>query len=208
AGNVDVVYGNAVKTVEIVEEVVGEILGENPKARLITLGGEHLVSLPVVKNLSEGRKFSVVSLDAHMDFKDEYLGERLSHSTVMRRVHELKIPVFEIGVRTFDNNEFDYAKEERISFCGIGDAEIKKVLSAVKGSVYLSVDFDVIDPAYAPGVGTPEPMGLSVKQVQDVIRTLGSRITAIDLNEICPPYDQSNITSVAAARILLDYMMR
>jgi len=207
AGNVDVVYGNAAKTLERVGETVGEIFYKNAGAKLITLGGEHLITLPVVKALSQRRRFSVVSLDAHLDLKDEYVGERLSHSSVMRRIHEMGIGVAEIGVRTFDKGELEYAKKSGIRFCGTDVDDVEKVLAKVKGDVYLSIDFDCLDPAYAPGVGTPEPMGLSTTQLSGVVQKLRERTVALDLTEICPPFDCSSITSVAAARILLDFLL-
>jgi agmatinase len=207
AGNVDMIYGNAGKTLEIIEEAVGDILKENAKAKIISLGGEHLITLPVVKKLLQKEKFSVVSLDAHLDLKDDYVGEKLSHSTVMRRISELGVSVLEIGVRTYDNNELDYAKRE-VKFCGTDEGDISKILAGVKGDVYLSIDMDVLDPAFAPGVENPEPGGMAFNQLRGIMEKLGKKIIALDITEVCPPYDQGGMTSVAAARLLLDFMLQ
>ena len=207
AGNVDVVYGNAAKTLDIVEEVVSDILAANGKARLITLGGEHLISLPVVKALSKREKLTVVSVDAHLDLKDDYVGERLSHSSVMRRISEEGVSVVELGVRTFDNSELDYAKKKEVMFCGTDEKEIARIISGIRGDVYLSIDFDALDPGIAPGVGNPEPGGLAFQKLEGIVGKLRKKTIALDLTEVCPPYDHSGATSVAAARILLDYML-
>jgi len=206
AGNVDIVYGNAAKTMEIVEEVVGDLTLENKKAKLITLGGEHLITLPIVKALLKNKKFTVVSLDAHLDLKDDYVGEQLSHSTVMRRINELGVSVVEMGVRTFDNSELAYAKD-RVKFTSASEREIERMLSQVKGDVYLSIDFDVLDADVAPGVGNPEPGGITFQQLSSIVARLGKNIVALDLTEVCPPFDKGNMTSIAAARLVLDHML-
>lgn len=208
AGNVEVVHGNARETLRMVEHTVKSIYEENPGVFLITLGGEHTITYPVVKNLEKG-DLTVVSLDAHMDLKDDYMGERWCHASVMRRVSELKGGLVEIGVRSYTGDESAYAKKKGIRYCGREKKEFNGILKNLAGKrVYITLDFDVVTPEVASGVSNPEPNGITLDELNSIYNTLiqRSRVAGMDIVEVNPLYDKT-ATTVAAAKTMLDVVM-
>ncbi len=205
-GNIEVVPGNAGETLKRVEGVVKEVREVNSDAIILSIGGEHLMSLGVVKGIDvPGLEF--LSLDAHLDLKDDYLGETLSHSTVLRRISELDTRISVIGARSMDNNEVAYARSESVGFWGVEGFD--EALSEVKGKkVYLSIDFDVLDPLDAPGVGNPEPHGLRFNNLESVIEyvKLNCSVVGFDFMEVSPPFD-TRATAVYAAKSLIKAMV-
>ena len=174
----------------------------------ITIGGEHSVNIPVIKNFD--KDISVISIDAHLDSRDEYLGTPLSHACIMRRAadHVGVENTFVLGCRAIGEEELD--RDDVIPFISSYDIfdngiewAIKKALDSVHNDkVYLTIDIDGIDPAYAPGTGTPEPFGLHPYDVKKVINAVGDRLVGFDVCEVCPPADPSGITSILAARLI------
>jgi len=173
----------------------------------VVIGGEHSVALPAVECHGD---VSVISIDAHLDSRDEFMGTRYSHACVMRRCADLvgTENIFVLGVRSISEEEREaddpvpYIDSYAIKEKGIEWA-VKKALDSVKNeNVYLTLDIDGIDPSYAPGTGTPEPFGLTPDDVKKVINTIGKRMVGFDVNEICPPYDPAGITSVLGARFI------
>jgi len=205
-GNIEVVPGNAGETLKRVEGVVKEVREVNSDAIILSIGGEHLMSLGVVKGIDvPGLEF--LSLDAHLDLKDDYLGETLSHSTVLRRISELDTRISVIGARSMDNNEVAYARSESVGFWGVEGFD--EALSEVKGKkVYLSIDFDVLDPLDAPVVGNPEPHGLRFNNLESVIEyvKLNCSVVGFDFMEVSPPFD-TRATAVYAAKSLIKAMV-
>lgn len=195
--------GTADEMVIAVEEEARRIVsaGKFP----VILGGEHSVSPPVVKAYDDD--LSVVIVDAHLDYREEYQGLRNSHACAHRRIadHVGEDNVFAFGVRSISGDErLDkalYADAFRIHREGC-ESVFSEMLSKLKREkVYLSLDIDGIDPAYAPGTGTPEPFGLTPFDVRHMINTLGDRLVGFDVVEVCPPYDNGN-TSILAARFV------
>ncbi|MEM3192505.1 MAG: agmatinase [Candidatus Parvarchaeota archaeon] len=176
----------------------------------IMLGGEHSVSIGISENL-EDENVSVLFLDAHPDFRDSLLGERLSHGSVARRtVDVLGIErVGAIGLRAISKEEYQDPLFSKYNFFTTDEvrrygtkAIVDKVLTKLKfKNIYLSLDLDVMDPAYAPGVATPEPFGLDPFQIKEIINLLGKRLIGADIVELSPPYDNGN-TAVLAARFV------
>ncbi|MEM0134759.1 MAG: agmatinase [Thermoplasmatales archaeon] len=176
----------------------------------IMLGGEHSVSIGISENL-EDENVSVLFLDAHPDFRDSLLGERLSHGSVARRtVDVLGIErVGAIGLRAISKEEYQDPLFSKYNFFTTDEvrrygtkAIVDKVLTKLKSkNIYLSLDLDVMDPAYAPGVATPEPFGLDPFQIKEIINLLGKRLIGADIVELSPPYDNGN-TAVLAARFV------
>jgi agmatinase len=170
----------------------------------IFIGGEHSISPPVVKAFGE---ISVVTIDAHLDYREEYGGLRNSHACAHKRIEDAvgKGNVFAFGVRSISSDE----RSEEALFADaftIHEVGWKEAFSQLLGKlgrkpVYLSLDIDGIDPAYAPGTGTPEPFGLTPFDVRGVINMLGDRLVGFDVVEVCPAYDNGN-TSVLAARMI------
>ncbi len=176
----------------------------------ITIGGEHSVTVPIVKAFS--KDISVISVDAHTDFRDEYMGMKNSHACVMRRCadHVGKDNVASLGVRSISKEEVDAGLPFHVDSFTILEKGMEwaaeRALDHLKNEkVYLTVDIDGIDPAYAPGTGTPEPFGLLPLHVKKLINIIGERLVGFDVVEVSPPYDNGN-TSVLAARLIREAM--
>lgn len=175
----------------------------------IAMGGEHSVNIPIIRCFKE-RSVALISIDAHLDSRDEYLGCRESHACITRRAAEhLGLDnVFVLGVRSVSEEELD--RDDQIRFIDsyeIMESGIEKAVRTAMDSVrcddiYLSLDIDGIDPAYAPGTGTPEPFGLTPMDVKKAINLLGDRLVGFDVTEVCPPADPGGTTSVLAARMI------
>jgi agmatinase len=171
----------------------------------IVMGGEHSVTPPVVRAFE--KDISVITIDAHLDYKDKYQGLKNSHACAHKRIEDAvgKGNVFAFGIRSYsadeDVSQALYADAYRIHEQGCLKV-FREMLSKLKREpIYLSLDIDGIDPAYAPGTGTPEPFGLSPLDVKAVINEIGGRLVGFDVVEVCPPYDNGN-TSILAARLI------
>ena len=202
AGNLDE-YGNVDEMTGAVEDAVKKILPKFP----ILIGGEHSLTIGAVKTL---KNVSVVFIDAHLDFRDEYLGIKNSHACVSRRISEIVgiENVFSIGVRSFSREEKNDAEKLGLKYVSSFDVKEKGIEKSIrnlnlKKKIYLSLDMDSIDPSYAPGVGNPEPFGLTPLDVVKCIKILSDRLVGFDIVEVCPPHDNGN-TSLLAARIIRD----
>jgi agmatinase len=165
------------------------------------------VTSPIVKCFGD---VSVISVDAHLDSRIEYMGSPYSHACVMRRCADLvgTENVFVLGVRSISEEELDaeevipYIDSYEIMEKGMKRA-IEKALDSVKNEkIYLTVDIDGIDPAFAPGTGTQEPFGLLPIDVKRLMNAIGGRLVGMDVVEISPPYDHGGITSVLGARLI------
>ncbi len=173
----------------------------------IGLGGEHSLTPPAVKAVqTKYPNLIVVILDAHLDFRVEYENNPRSHATVTRRVSEIvgADRVCSIGTRSVSRAEISEARGIGLKFIESGWTELREYLADLiddlDGPVYLSLDMDAIDPAFAPGVGTPEPFGMTPYEVIQTINFFADRIVGFDCVEVCPPYDNGN-TSALAARL-------
>ncbi len=203
AGNLDGLKSTK-EVVERTKEAVAAYIKDEKFP--ILLGGEHTLTAGAVQAFED---IAMVSIDAHLDFRQEYLGDEYGHACVTRRASDIlgidNIAV--IGVRSISNEEM---KEDARPFfiSGLDVAEegiehaIRRLLVHLKEErIYLTIDMDGIDPAYAPGVGTPEPFGLTPYDVKGIIDALAGRLVGMDVVEVCPPYDNGN-TSALAARIV------
>jgi agmatinase len=175
----------------------------------VAIGGEHSVNIPIVQCFGK-KDISLITIDAHLDSRDEYLGTPYSHACVTRRAAEhLGIKnVFALGVRSISREELErddvvpHITSFEIKEKGMEWA-VKKALESIGNErVYLSLDIDGVDPAFAPGTGTPEPFGLDPMDVKKAINMIGGRLAGFDVTEVCPPADPSGITSVLAARLI------
>ena len=175
----------------------------------IAIGGEHSIAPAVVRGLP--KDVGVIGLDAHLDFRESYLDDKWSHACSQRRIGEhvgFDRTVY-AGVRSFSSEEKEDRERLGLSFIsayeihqrGIERA-IDRALHAVgREKVYLTIDTDVIDPAFAPAVGNPEPFGLTPLQVKAVVNTLAPRLVGMDVNEVSPTWDQGQ-TALLAARLI------
>lgn len=208
-GDLELPFGNTVRVLEQIEAFEAELLEAEKLPCMI--GGEHLVTLGAVRAVvKKYPDLHMLHFDAHADLRDDYLGERLSHATVMRRVWELigDGRIFQFGIRSGDRSEFLWAKDHvftnRFNFNGLSD-----VAAQLRGKpVYLSIDLDVLDPSVFPGTGTPEAGGVTFMELLDAVRTVsGLNIVACDLNELSPVYDQSGVSTAVACKMLRELLL-
>lgn len=190
-------------------------------ARTLCVGGDHSILLPILRSVH--RKFgpvAMVQFDAHNDTWGGYFGSLHSHGTPVRRAVEegllLEGSVLQVGLRgqVYSKDDFEFGRQHKFSvvtadeFHHHGLAPVEKVLKRLRGKpLYLSLDIDVVDPAFAPGTGTPQVGGLSSFQILELVRSLrGQSFVGADLVEVSPPYDNGEITSLLAANLLYEIL--
>jgi len=181
----------------------------------VFIGGEHTITLGVMRGLDED--VAVVSFDAHLDLRNEYLGLSVSHTTFMRRIKEDAKPakILEIGTRAVCREELDYAKESGIDILPahqIREDGAKTTAETIRDilrgyeKVYVTIDMDVLDPAFVPAVQNPEPEGLDTTTLLDLLAAVcDSRVIGVDLVEVAPHYDRG-LTAIQAAKILFEVL--
>lgn len=179
----------------------------------VMLGGEHSLTLPFA--LACKKKYSeleFIVLDAHLDLREEYEGEKYSHACISRRIlEEVTKRYVAIGIRSGTREEYEYVERNKIKVFSAEDVymSIEKIMQEIrdymKGPVYLSIDMDAIDPAYAPALASPEPYGLTPRDVREVISCLAPYIVGFDLVEIAPAYDTGN-TALLGAKLVRDFI--
>lgn len=201
--------GNIVQTVDAAEMIgmVRKVAGEMRRngTLSVVLGGEHLVTLGSYMAFPPGT--GLVVLDAHYDMRDQYAGARLSHASFLRRVVEERGggDVLHVGGRAFVGEELAFLNENRIRTVsdrevrdGDGPARVREFAGSYD-EVYLSVDMDVVDPAFCPGVGNPEAAGITSRELLDMVRALsGCRVAGADIVELNPVHDNGAGGSLAA----------
>jgi len=181
----------------------------------VFIGGEHTITLGVMRSLDEN--VALVSFDAHLDLRDDYLGLSVSHATFMRRIKEDVKPskILEIGTRAVCREELDYAKNSGIQFLTaqqIREDGVKNMVETIHDllggyeKLYITIDMDVLDPAFAPAVQNPEPEGLDTTTLLDLLGAVcDRRVIGVDLVEVAPPYDRG-LTAIQAAKILFEVL--
>lgn len=208
-GDIVLPLGNVPAALGMIEACVRGIVRLGPVP--VMLGGEHLVTLAAVKAVaSQFPGLKVVHLDAHADTREEYLGERLSHATVMRRVGEIvgRDNVFHLGIRSGTREEYLDIAEGRLLSGDLKDSLASVVDMLGASPAYVTVDIDVLDPAYAPGTGTPEPGGATSGELLGAVSLLKHlNVAGFDLVEVAPPYDHSDITAIAAAKVVREVVL-
>ncbi|MDW8033920.1 MAG: agmatinase [Nitrososphaerota archaeon] len=193
-------------------ETVCRELFEDSKIPVL-LGGEHTITLGAVRAL---KPELLVCFDAHFDYRDEYpQGVRVSHATVMRRISEDICRVVHVGVRATCREEVEYARSKSFLTSKQVLEGFQKAYEALKSiveeaeSLYISIDLDVLDPAYAPGVGNPEACGLSTSTLLNLLEnSITSRLIGIDLVELNPLLDFGGSSTAAAVRILFQAIVK
>lgn len=180
----------------------------------VMLGGEHSLTLPFIRACRKKYPgIACVVLDAHLDLRQEYEGERNSHACISRHIIEdVTAKYASIGIRSGTLEEFEYVKasgikmftSEDVALTGI-ESVVNELRDYIRGPVYLSIDMDAIDPAYAPALGTPEPYGITPRDVRAVIACLAPYIVGFDLVEIAPEYDSGG-TALLGAKLVRDFI--
>ncbi|WP_455368080.1 agmatinase [[Eubacterium] cellulosolvens] len=202
---------NAEELIHRVRAIVEDIL---KLAKLpILIGGEHTLTLGTIQSLPKDA--CVICFDAHLDLRDEYLGERVCHASFMRRVIELigSENVLYVGTRAISNDEYEFARENRMFYIRSHELNHRKMETCINKITeetmhfkkkYITIDMDVLDPAFAPGVGNPEADGISTTILLDILSKIcDSTVLGLDLVEANPLFDHGQ-TSIAAARILFE----
>ena len=186
-------------------------------ARVLGLGGDHSVSLPLLRAAAATHgRLSLLQFDAHTDTWDSYYGSKVTHGTIFRRAVEEGIvdgtSSVQIGLRGSLYSAGDYGENAELGFTTVlardfdrvsVDGAVELALSRLKSPTYITVDVDCLDPAFAPGTGTPEAGGLTSRELLAMLRGLASRVNlaAADVVEVSPPYDPTGSTAVAAANV-------
>ena len=210
-GDVNVVPGNCEKTCGIVEDTVNELL--NLQLNPIIIGGEHSASIGAIKALSEKyEKLTVIHLDAHRDLAFEFIGEKYSHATVMRRAHEEGVNLVQIGIRSSSLEEEEFVKST-YNIQTFKNRDVHKHMDAIEyylinidGPIYISIDMDVFNPAIAPNVGNPTPGGLFVHDIETILETLcRKKVVGLDVVETASD-KLGDPTAVVASKIIYDFL--
>lgn len=177
----------------------------------IMLGGEHSITVGALRNYKD---CNLVIIDAHSDFRDEYMGSRFNHACVTRRALDIlgSEKISSLGTRSISMEEYRSSDFGRVRFYTAeeirnrGIKEISDEIASHTGDrVYFSIDIDGIDPAYAPAAGTPEPYGLTPWEVRFLLRRIAKKVIAYDIVEFSPLYDNGN-TAMLAAKLIQDFI--
>lgn len=192
-----------------IELFTGQILTSG--SRPLALGGEHTVTLPIIRALTNFcHDFIVIHLDAHTDLRMDYDGAIMSHATVIRRIAELIGPdrLIQLGVRSGTRHEFQWMKDNKTLYQWEEGSE-KNILKRVRDKkVYVTLDLDVMDPACLPGTGNPESGGWFYDDLERFFRMLTSmNVVGADVVELNPRLDQTGMSSVLAAKIVRELLL-
>lgn len=209
AGDLELPFGNAQKAIEMVEKQTQEILRNGKRPFLI--GGEHLVTLGGVRAAATRYPdLHIVHFDAHLDMRDEYLGEKLSHSTVMRRCSEIvgSNKIFQFGIRSADKGEWEEARHITKT-CKFNFCELDDTVNHLKGKpIYFTLDLDVLDPGVFPGTGTPEAGGVSYKElIEAIVKVSSLNVVALDITELAPNLDPSGVSTALACKVIRETLL-
>ena len=218
AGDITCNPFNILESVEQIQTAATEIMGN--VRNIISLGGDHTIALPLLRAVNHHfGPVALVHFDAHLDTWDTYFGAPYTHGTPFRRAAEEKLFLdhasMHVGIRGPLYSRNDLINDEELGFkvvhCDEFQTEgVEHVIRRIKervgnNSIYLSIDIDVLDPAHAPGTGTPEIAGMSSRELVNVLRGMaGLNIISADVVEVAPAYDHAELTSLAAATIVYE----
>jgi agmatinase len=177
----------------------------------ILLGGDHLITLPIIEEILQFYpRLCIIQIDAHTDLREDYLGESLSHSTVMRKVidHLGEGRLFQIGIRSGTEEEYKLARKMK-SIVSIDSDSLSSMIKRLRNqSVYITLDLDVMDPSFLSGVGTPEPGGLTFNEFISLLKKLQTlHVIGFDMVELTPDYDPTQISAITASVILREMIL-
>lgn len=211
SGDLELCIGSSEKALAQISERTATILADNKLPLMI--GGEHLVTLGAFREvIKKYPDVHIIHFDAHTDLRDEYLGVGLSHACVIRRCHDLTGDgrIHQFGIRSGERSEFRWADSghtnlHKFNFDGLAET-VKRI---GKAPVYFTIDLDVLDPSVFPGTGTPEAGGMTFMQLFDAMRIVcnGCNIVAADVNELCPTYDQSGVSTAVACKVVRELLL-
>ncbi|GAX89544.1 agmatinase [Effusibacillus lacus] len=213
AGDIPLAFGNPGRSLEQIEEFVDKIVADGKFP--LGIGGEHLVTYSPLKALH--KKYPdlvVVQLDAHADLREQYEGEPLSHSAVIRlAARDFLNPknIYQFGIRSGTREEFKWGRENTNFYPFKVLEPLKKVLPELQGRpVYVTVDIDVLDPAFAPGTGTAEPGGITSAELFESIHAIagaGINVVGFDVVEVAPGIDPSELSQIVASKLIREVLL-
>lgn len=208
-GDLDFPFGNKVRILDMIEETTREILSDDKKPLMI--GGEHLVTLGSMRAIvDQYPDIRIIQLDAHADLRNDYMDEELSHATVLKRCWDLvgDDRIYQFGIRSGTKDEFEFANDHTI-MNRFNLNSIDHYTEELKGHpIYLTIDLDVLDPSVFPGTGTPEPGGVTFKELVAFLQSLEDlNIVGADVVELSPHYDASGISNAAAVKTVREVLL-
>lgn len=210
SGDLLLPFGNTEAVLDMICARTAEILEAGKMPAM--LGGEHLVTLGAVRAMVQKYpELHIIHFDAHTDLRDDYLGERLSHATVIRRCHDLLGDgrIHQFGIRSGERAEWDFA----FAHTDFHPFNVKDVLDVVLalGSdvpVYVTLDLDVLDPSLFCGTGTPEAGGVFFQDLEEALLALEAlNVVGFDMNELSPHYDASGVSTAVACKVLREMLL-
>lgn len=209
SGDLELPFGDPAPALDMITDRTRQIVADGKLPCMI--GGEHLVTLGAVRLLAEQHKdLCIVHFDAHADLRDDYLGSTLSHATVMRRCYDLvgNGRIHQFGIRSGDREEFAFAKDH-VNMTKFTLDNVEQLTDLLGDRpVYFTLDLDVLDPSCFPGTGTPEAGGVGFLQLIKAFETIGRlNIVGLDINELCPVYDQSGMSTALACKVLRELLL-
>ncbi len=193
------------------QELVNNLNFKNDNTKLITLGGEHSISLlPIKKYLKEYPQLTILHLDAHADLREEYLGNPYSHASIIRRVldnFDEQNQLVQYGIRSGTKNEFNYMRKNN-TLCNSLEQLCTKV-KKINTPIYLTLDLDFFDPSVLPGTGTPEAGGESFNSFIKILKTIPHQVlVGADIVELSPPIDPSGNSACFASKIVREIILK
>jgi agmatinase len=208
-GDLELPLGEKKISLGLIRKALGKIL--SGRKLPIILGGDHLITLPIIEEiLPLYPQLYIIHIDAHTDLREEYLGEFLSHCTVMRRLIERlgEGRLFQIGIRSGTEDEFKLARKIK-SIISLEPASLNSMMRRLRNKpVYITLDLDVIDPSLLPGVGTPEPGGFTFQEFISLLKKLQTlHVIGFDIVELTPDYDPTQVSSITASVILREMIL-
>lgn len=210
SGDLILPFGNTEAVLAMIEERTQEIL--DAEKMPVMLGGEHLVTLGAVRAMvKKYPDLHIIHFDAHADLREEYLGERLSHATVLRRSWDLLGDgrIHQFGIRSGERSEFEFALEHT-DFHPFNVKDVLDVVLALgdKVPVYVTLDLDVLDPSLFCGTGTPEAGGIFFQDLEEALLALEAlNVVGFDMNELSPHYDASGVSTAVACKVLREMLL-
>ena len=204
AGDLEFPLGNTYKTLEQIRENVEDIYKD--KKRVFGIGGEHLVTLPEIQAVSKYvDNLAIVHFDAHTDLREEYLGEEMSHSAVIRHCSKIvgAENIKQIGIRSGMKEEWEFMKNYNTLCHKFSD------LDCLKGkNIFVTVDLDCLDTSIMPGTGTPEAGGMTFNELNEWFKYLSDfNIVGADVVELAPDYDASGASTAVATKVIRELLM-
>lgn len=208
-GDIDVTFGNTQATLNTIKAMTTSLIEDGKKPFMI--GGEHLVTLPQFEGiLATYPNVRIIQFDAHTDLRDDYVGEPLSHATVIKKIHNLigDGKIYQFGIRSGTKAEFDFAASHTYLEKFTADT-VKHIVKDLKDvPIYITIDLDVLDPSIMAGTGTPEAGGLLFNELMTALYTLKDlNIVGADVVELAPHYDQSGVSTATASKVIRELLL-